>query len=232
MQDIGFDIISDLNLSSEENFNWANKVTSLYCIIAGNISSDIVKVSKVLTHLSRLYQGVFYIPGTLEYEETTSISGRLKELSRMCEGIPGVCLLYQQVAFISGVAVVGVNGWEEREDFSIHNIYKATARNGDFSYLAKSISKLQKHLDVKEIIVVSNAVPREELYFGQKPTTRPLDSTPLSDALQTDLERKTTHWVYGSNEISTDTYLDTIHYISNPYTRPSPYWAKRITISL
>lgn len=232
MEDIGFDVISDLNLASNEPFKWTNKVTSLYCIVAGNISSDILKIASVLSHLASLYQGVFYVPGTLEYEETTSISQRIKELSRICEGIPGVCLLYHQVAFINGVAVVGINGWEDHEGFSVYNIHKATARHDDLSYLSKSINKLQKHVDVKNIIVVSNAVPRDDLYFGTKPEIKSLDPTPLVEALETDIERKTTHWVYGSNELSADTYLDTVHYISNPYLRTNPYWAKRISVTL
>ena len=41
MQDIGFDIISDLNLQPDDSFNWENKATSLYCIVAGNNSSDL-----------------------------------------------------------------------------------------------------------------------------------------------------------------------------------------------
>jgi HD superfamily phosphodiesterase len=64
--DITFDIISDLNLSEEDKFVWEDKVTSLFCIVAGNISHDIKIVQKTLTYLSTLYQGVFYIDGALE----------------------------------------------------------------------------------------------------------------------------------------------------------------------
>ena len=38
MIDIGFDVISDLNLKRNDSFNWENKATSLYCILSGNIS--------------------------------------------------------------------------------------------------------------------------------------------------------------------------------------------------
>ena len=37
---IGFDVISDLNLDAEDHFTWEGKATSLYLIIAGNISND------------------------------------------------------------------------------------------------------------------------------------------------------------------------------------------------
>ena len=70
MLDIGFDIISDLNLEPNDNFNWEDKATSLYCILSGNISSDVQTMVNVLSHLSRFYQGVFYTPGLLEYDSS------------------------------------------------------------------------------------------------------------------------------------------------------------------
>lgn len=233
MQDIGFDVISDLNLSPNEKFNWEHKVTSLYCIVAGNISNNLEKVSKVLSHLAKLYQGVFYIPGSLEYEGSANIHGRLTELSLICENIPKVCFLYQQVALINGIAVLGVNGWEDNsEEFTLESVYKTTARYGDVAYLSKSIYKLQQHLDVKHIVVVSNAVPRKELYFGLKSPKHTYEFNLLNEVLVNDVEKKISHWIYGSSSIMADTILDTVNYISNPYNRVSPYWSKRITISL
>ena len=60
---IGFDVISDLFLTPEESFNWEGKATSLYCVIAGNISNDVKVITQTLRHLSRFYQGIFYIDG-------------------------------------------------------------------------------------------------------------------------------------------------------------------------
>ena len=60
MQDIGFDVIGDLNLSINDSFNWENKATSLYCIVAGNISTNLRVVRQTLLHLGQFYQGVFY----------------------------------------------------------------------------------------------------------------------------------------------------------------------------
>ena len=50
---IGFDVISDLNLDAEDSFDWEGKATSLYLIIAGNISSDLRVIHQTLVHLSR-----------------------------------------------------------------------------------------------------------------------------------------------------------------------------------
>lgn len=60
---IGFDVISDLNLGPDEQFSWEGKATSLYCIIAGNISNDLRTIHQILLHLSHFYQGVFYTAG-------------------------------------------------------------------------------------------------------------------------------------------------------------------------
>ena len=111
MQEISFDIIGDLYLSVNEHFTWEGKATSLYCIIAGNISNDVNTIKKVLTHLSQVYQGVFYVPGTLEYDSTESIPERLSEIIHIVNRIPNMCMLHQHVAVIDGVAIVGVNGW-------------------------------------------------------------------------------------------------------------------------
>ena len=78
--EVGFDYISDLFLSPDESFNWENKATSLYCIVAGNISSDLRTLYQTLAHLGKHYQGVFYIPGILEYETTDSITIRTEEI--------------------------------------------------------------------------------------------------------------------------------------------------------
>ena len=86
-QDIGFDVLSDLNLNPNDSFNWENKASSLYCILAGNISSNIRTVAQVLVHLSKHYQGVFYVPGDLEYKTTDSIPNRTNELMMLCESI-------------------------------------------------------------------------------------------------------------------------------------------------
>ena len=76
MNTIGFDLISDLNLYPEDSFNWEGKATSLYCIIAGNISEDLRTIKQTLSHLSKFYQGIFYTLGSLEYHNTSDIVKR------------------------------------------------------------------------------------------------------------------------------------------------------------
>lgn len=231
-QDIGFDIISDLMLNPNDSFNWENKASSLYCILAGNISSNIRTVAQVLMHLSKFYQGVFYVPGELEYEDSDDITERTNELIALCEAIPNICILHQHVAIIDGVAIMGVNGWTNYQHTDgIENFIRTAARLEDLAYLKLTLQKLQRHLDVKKIIVVTNGVPNIELFFGEEPNVV-YDQIPLATTLVSDTEHKVKHWVFGTYNKSVDTIIDGIQYLNNPRTLKSPYWAKRLTITV
>lgn len=228
---IGFDVISDLNLTPEENFNWEGKAESLYCIIAGNISNDLRTIQQTLGHLSLFYQGVFYITGTLEYENVTNIPARSNDISVICKGIRNVALLYNHVVIIDGVAILGANGWYG--PYSYVNPLQLLARDGrqleDISYLKQSLERLQLHLDVKKIIVVTNSVPRPELYFGEEEMDI-YDQLAPNICLISDTMKKVTHWVFGSYNKTVDTTLNDIHYINNSYCKRNPYYGKRINV--
>lgn len=225
---IGFDLISDLNLSSTENFNWENKATSLYCVIAGNISTDVTVVAHVLNHLSKLYQGVFYTPGPLEFKNVVNYELRILELLRVTKKLRNVALLHHHVVIIDGIAILGCTGYYGDEDnYNFEELHKKN-RFEDLVYLKSSIEKLQKHLDVKRIFLVTGSVPSQNLYFGEEPESM-LFLPELSMTLMVDLERKVSHWAYGSYGKIVDTTVSNINYISNPCST-EPYWAKRIDV--
>ena len=230
--EIGFDLISDLYLSPDESFNWESKPTSLYCLVAGNVSSDMKTVLQTLTHLGRQYQGVFYVPGMLEYETADDVWTRTEELLEISENIPNVCPLHQNVVVIDGIAVIGANGWCESGDtYTTGKMFHTASRREDFNYLNNTIEKLQLHLDIKKIVVLSNAVPHPDLYFGEKPEITD-DQIPLCVTLAGDTERKVTHWIFGSYGKNVDTYFGNINFMNNPYLHQKPYWPRRITISI
>lgn len=232
MIDIGFDIIGDLNLGPDDSFNWENKATSLYCIVPGNVSSDLRMIRQVLVHLSNFYLGVFYVPGTLEYETSSSITTRLEELIRIADTVPRVCLLHQHVATIDGVAIVGINGWNNASDgVTETNVLKIFARETEYDYLCRSLTRLQRHLDIQKIIVVSNAVPHNDLFFKEKPFYADYQ-TPLFESLPNDTEGKVSHWVFGSYDKSVDVNFGAVNYINNPKGSNNPYWAKRISVAV
>lgn len=227
---IGFDVISDLNLSPEDSFNWEGKATSLYCVIAGNISSDLRTIYQTLAHLSKFYQGIFYTIGSLEYEGVDDINHRTDEIFNINK-LPNVVLLHHHVVIVDGVAIVGANGWygikhdvNLKREISIEN-----QRYEDLYYLKSTIEKLQRHLDVKRIMVVSHSAPGPELYFGEEP--KEIDAhLSLDLVLPSDTENKISHWVYGSYGKVVDTTIDGINYINNSCYKRRPYWAKRVEI--
>lgn len=229
--DIGFDLISDLRLGPEDSFNWENKPTSLYCLVCGNVSSDLRTILQTLAHLSKLYQGVFYIPGTLEYQGFEDITVRTAHIVNVCSSIKNLAVLHHNVVLVDGVAILGANGWGESIDnYSVKKqVEVEAARLEDAAYLHKGIEKLQKHLDVKKILLVTSAVPNKNLFFGQQPLFTE-SIMPLQAALMSDTEHKVSHWAFGTYDKDVDTNVGNIRYINNSYLNKNPYWAKRITI--
>ena len=227
---IGFDLISDLNLSPSDSFDWEGKATSLYCVVAGNISTDIRVIGLTLANLSRYYQGVFYVAGSLEFEGVEDIPKRVNEISRLCKKIRNVAFLYHNVVIIDGVAILGANGWYG--EITPTNADKTEVpRFEDLVYLKNSVEKLQKHLDVKKILMVTSAVPNEELYFSEIPSD--VNGHPeMTIVLLADSEKKVSHWAFGSHKKIVDATFSDINYINNPPITNSPYWAKRIEVTV
>jgi hypothetical protein len=233
MTSIGFDLISDLNLTPLDNFNWEGKATSLYCIIAGNISDDLPTIRQTLLHLSNYYQGIFYTLGSMEYNNTNDVLKRTDEIHKLCRTVKNVAVMHHHVVIVDGIAVVGANGWYGNvvsTDPQIDELIEQH-RNEDILYLKNTIEKLQKHIDVKKIVVVSNSVPSPNLYFGEHPPTIESQLN-LSIALLSDSEAKVSHWAFGTYEKVVDIHISGINYINNGCFRRNPYWAKRIEVTL
>ena len=232
MQDVGFDIIGELFIKPNDSFNWENKATSLYCLVTGNVSSDLTTLAQVLAHLSRKYQGVFYVPGMLEYKTANDIQSRTAEIQKVCSLMPNVIFLHQTVIIVDGIGVMGINGWNDAGSIdTIPEMMRTAARYEDIKYLTTTLGKLQRHLDVKKIIIVSNAVPNEDLYFGEEPLVV-YDQIPLTNSLRVDTEQKVKFWAFGAYTKSVDTEVNNIQYLNNPYLGDNPYWARRLTVSI
>lgn len=229
---IGFDVISDLNLKHGDVFDWTNKATSQYCIIAGNISNDLSAVKNTLLYLSKFYQCLFYISGPLEHETYYKVRYRHAEIARICRSIRNVTYLYNFVVVVDGIAIIGINGWSTgREKELVDEVFKDKLRNADIEYLHLTIQRLQLHGDVKKIVIVSHSVPNHELYFGEHPNEIEL-ITPLSIVLGVDTEQKISHWIYGHYPKSVDVTKHGVNYINNSYYNKTPYWAKHIEIEI
>lgn len=230
MLEIGFDLINDINIGPNEEFDWEGKSTSLYCIVAGNVSEDLRTLYQVLSHLSKFYQGIFYVPGLLEYKTALDHETRTKEIAALIKKLPKVAFLYHHVVIIDGIAILGANGWsaDKLDDIDARLI---KSRLEDIAYLGDSVSKLQRHLDVKRILLITACIPEKDLYFGQLPKHVD-DHIYPGYCLSNDTEMKITHWAFGCNEQTVDTVVKGVKYVSNPYKKNSVYWPKRINITL
>ena len=231
---IGFDVISDLNLDAEDSFDWENKATSLYLIIAGNISNDLRVIHQTLLHLSKFYRGIFYVPGSLEHDNMHLVKNRYREISEICKSLNNVALLYRHVVVLDGIAILGANGWYGSKvdtTTALEKLHLHAQHVEDVSYIGLSLEKLQLHLDVKKIIIVTNCAPGPELFFGEEPEEID-DQIPLTQTLSHDSEHKVSTWIYGSYDKNVDTTIDNINYINNSYFKKSPYWSKRIEINV
>jgi len=227
---IGFDIISDLNLSEGDTFDWADKATSLYCIIPGNISDDLDVFKNTLITLSKYYQGIFFIEGTLEHGTVKGRTNRCKEINKICKSIKNVVYLHDNVVVVEGIALVGANGWFGNyvpEDM-LSEIELQVAGYEDASYLGSTVKKLQLHNDVSKIIMITNSVPSTKLFYNEIPKI--YNDCVLTDALKVDTEQKITHWVFANTEKIIDTTFDSINYLNNPCYKRNPYYARRIDI--
>lgn len=226
---IAFDIISDLNVTDVERFSWEHKATSLYCIICGSISRDTTVIQGVLKHLSKVYLGVFYIGGLIEFDNLYKVRYRHAELSRICRSMQNVAYLHNHVVIVDGVAIVGAVGWNSvRSPYDLmQEILSDKLRQQDYEYLKNTIERLQVHMDVRRIIVATHCVPDTKLYFGQMPASIDVH-VPINVVLQNDTENKVSHWVYGEHPDSTSIDIDGVTYINNACADKPNYHAKRI----
>lgn len=231
---VGFDVISDLNLDPNDSFNWENKPSSLYCIVVGNVSSNMEIVRQTLLHLGGLYQGVLYIPSSLEYSDVDDIKNTNNEIRRICKGIPNVVFLHNHVIIIDGVAILGVSGWynnrDTRDDIITHTVAQKH-RESDLDYLQNTLVKVTFHDEIKKAIMVSGCVPDQYLYFGRVPDAV-LGEIDLSMTLGYDADAKITHWLYGGNETTADVNIGIVNYVNNAYMGRKPYWPKRIEVEV
>ncbi len=227
---LSFDIISDLNLQEGDDLSWEGKATSMFCLIAGNISSDTKIINKFLINLSQHYSGVFYIDGALENSNLKDKNLVIHELSNICRSVNNTVFLHNNIVIFNGIAIVGINGWygNHTEYTLSDNIDIENNRREDLHYLYTTIRKLQIHGDVKQIIVLSNSVPDRKLYFHEMDGF--IDDMSPTIALKPDTERKVKYWVFGTYNKMVDTTIDGIRFISNSKRLETNYWAKRLQI--
>jgi hypothetical protein len=226
------DLISDLNLTSADQFDWTEKATSLFCVVAGNISDDLKVLESVLGHLSKNYRGVFFIDGSLEHKNLENYESRILDIKTICDDIDGVVYLYNHVVILNGVAFIAANGWYgNRKNIDTFEDLEYVERymTEDVEYLSASIKKLQTHQDVKKIVVVTNSMPSDYLGFNS-PNVNFSGVLKPALGLVFDTNYKVENWLFGTNDIEVDVTLANRRYVNNPVVSGLLYFPKRIVI--
>ena len=226
------DLISDLNLTDTDIFEWTGKQTSLFCVVAGNISNNLKILERTLSHLGDNYRGVLFIDGSLEHDNLKDYYTRVQEIKDICSKINNVVYLHNHVVILNGVAFVGCNGWygNRKQSNIIEEIeYLENYRSEDISYVSMSIRKLQHSEDVKKIVIVSNSIPSDYLTFNSPNVTFPKELN-LSLSLLFDNEHKIDKWLFGTDDMSIDVTLSDRQYVNNPVISGLLYQPKRISL--
>jgi len=234
------DLISDLNIN-KESFDWIGKPTSLFCLVAGNVSSDRTILLETLQHLGRQYKQVFFIDGPQDMRhEIINLKESYKELEMYIPNLENIVYGNNQVVMLNNVAIVLVNGWwsydfdnnidiEQVEQLLIDEwkidrqsmLKLACYAYSDTKYLENTIRKLQSHKDVKEIIIVSSTVPlinliSHDIELASSTKMNLMGSSMITSCLSFDTEQKVKTWCFGYYPHAIDEIIDGIRFVSNP----------------
>lgn len=238
---LAFDLISDLHVETwPESFDWTDRITSPYCVVAGDIAKDRSVVLQTLAHLGRCYQAVFYIDGNDEHRNyMEDLDGSYRSLARQLTQLKNVVYLQDNVAVVDGIAFVGTNGWwgwdfdltvdptesavwyQTRHSLSSDAIKRLTKMsNQDATYLISSVKRLQTHNDVKKIVIVTHTVPDPALIehdISLEGTHRfnTMGNSFIGSAFAQDTEHKIHTWCFGHYHGSVDQIRNNARFVNN-----------------
>jgi predicted phosphohydrolase len=249
-----FDLISDLHVDTwPETFNWVGLATSPYCVVAGDVARDRRLLIDTLRHLGRCYQGVFYIDGNDEHRDHYyNIANSYESLNSKINSIPNVVYLQDNVVILDGIAIMGTNGWWDYEldptidsdevmtwfeqensiDRDISLVTKKLAV-ADSMYIAKSIKRLQTHLDVEKIVMVTHTVPCAELishdiHLSNTIRFNTMGNSTMLDCLHYDLENKIDTWCFGHYHGAVDQIRNGVRFVNNCRGKNNTNWSKYV----
>ena len=100
----------------------------------------------------------------------------------------------------------------------------------DAEYLKRSVTKLQKHGDVKHIIIMTHTVPFPELvshdiHLVDNPRFSCIGNAYMQDVLDADLNKKIHTWCFGHYHLGVDRMIDGIRYVNNCRGRAGTPWS-------
>jgi hypothetical protein len=258
-----FDLISDLHVETWDQFDWSSQATSPYCVVAGDVCRDRNVLFDTLSHLGKCYSGVFYIDGNDEHRyHLEDIGTSYKELNNTIKHIKNVVYMQDNVVIINGVAILATNGWwsydfdpnvDSEQSQVWYKDYVQVSQSAadaiigisyhDAAYLINSVSKLQKHQEVKSIVIVSHTLPSpwivdHDIDLVDTWRFNSMGNRHMQLALDEDSENKIKAWCFGHYHRNVDRDFGGVRYVSNPRGRgdtpwsQSVYYPKRIEIKI
>lgn len=247
-----FDLISDLHTDLwDEDFNWEHRATSPFCILAGDITQDRPTLIRNLKHLASCYQVIFYIDGNNEHVPYFGkLTSSYKHLTSRLETIPNLVFLRNNVVIMNGVAFLAANGWWTFDFDQSQNVekviewYKEKWDNkitdkdinwiiksafSDALYLTSSVTQLQKHGDVQNIVIITHTVPdpsliRHDIHLTNNPRFSVMGNSYLQSVLDADVEKKIHTWCFGHYHLGVDRVINGVRFVNNCRGRPNTQW--------
>jgi predicted phosphodiesterase len=246
-----FDLISDLHVESWSNFDWTYQATSPFCVVAGDVSSELSTLSTALAHLGQCYQAVFYIDGNAEhYHGLQDLGQSYQDLVSTVNNIKDVVYMQDNVVIVQGVAIIATNGWwsydldpdldpeqsmawhRDRMQISDRAAHAVTSlAYNDAAYMINSVRKLQTHQDVRAIVAVTHTVPRQgivdhDIELAGTWRYNVMGNAHMQLAVHEDTERKIRAWCFGHYHRSVDREFDGIRYVNNCRGRGDTEWSQ------
>jgi predicted phosphodiesterase len=250
---LAFDLISDLHLETWGDFNWEHQATSPVCVVAGDIARDRDIVTRTLRHLGKCYQAVFYIDGNDEHTDyLEDLSTSYNDLVRRIKRIQNVVYLQDNVVVVDGVAILGTNGWFGYDfDLGIdadqvdqwaqekYNLTPAATKSiarmstTDASYMIASVQRLQRHNDVKKIVMVTHTVPdpaliAHDIDLEGSMKFNVMGNRLMMQAMAQDTENKIHTWCFGHYHGSVDQTRSGIRFVNNCRGRNNTMYSKHV----
>jgi hypothetical protein len=245
-----FDLISDLHVETWDNFDWTGQATAPYCIVAGDVARNRERLLDTLTNLGCCYPGgVFYVDGNEEHKDyLDDLGSSYRDLAKDIESIKNVVYMQDNVIIVNGVALLGTNAWWTYDfdssvsvDASIQHIQdhfgisNSAATNimgvayNDAAYMMNSVRKLQTHMEVGAMVIVSHTVPAPWVIAHDPDLVgnwrfNGMGNSHISRLIDEDTEHKIHTWCFGHYHRPVDQNLGGIRYVSNPRGRGNTPW--------
>jgi hypothetical protein len=259
-----FDLISDLHVETWNNFDWDGQPTSPYCVVAGDVARNRDRLLETLEHLGRCYPGgVFYMDGNEEHKDyLDDLRASYHDLAKDVDAIPNVVYMQDNLIIVNGVALLGTNAWwtydfdpkidtdvciqELQDHFGIDNASATSIGSmayNDYAYMLKSVRRLQTHMEVGSIIIVTHTIPAPWIISHDPDLVdtwrfNGMGNSEITKIIDADTEHKIKTWCFGHYHKPVDQNLGGIRYLCNPRGRGNTPWSqtvfypKRIEIDL